>query len=90
VTKPISQRVFTAADQEAFAELTGDRNPMHMDDAIAKRTQAGACVVHGMHVALWMLDQCVIAGVELESVARIKVQFTKFVSVRPSTGRSLR
>jgi acyl dehydratase len=40
-------RTFTPADVEAFAELTGDRNPLHFDIGFASRTRPGALIVHG-------------------------------------------
>lgn len=52
----LASKTFSAADQERFASLSGDRNPMHMDPVAARRTQAGAPVVHGMHLVLWCLD----------------------------------
>ena len=49
-------RTFTPADQEDFAILSGDYNPMHLDPLIARRTLFGKPVVHGVHVVLWVLD----------------------------------
>jgi acyl dehydratase len=40
-------RTFTAADVEAFAALTGDRNPLHFDPEFARRTRPGSLIVHG-------------------------------------------
>ena len=40
-------RAFTAADVEAYARITGDRNPLHFDPAFAARTRPGALIVHG-------------------------------------------
>ena len=40
-------RTFTAEDVEAFAELTGDRNPLHFDADFAARTRPRALIVHG-------------------------------------------
>jgi 3-hydroxybutyryl-CoA dehydratase len=37
-----------AADIEAFAAVTGDDNPIHLDEAYAKATQFGGRVAHGM------------------------------------------
>lgn len=34
-----------------FAKLTGDYNPMHVDDAYAKKSQFGKNIVHGMLAA---------------------------------------
>ncbi|VWB10863.1 dehydratase [Burkholderia aenigmatica] len=41
-------RVVTSTDIEAFAELTGDRNPIHLDDAWASQTRFGGRIAHGM------------------------------------------
>jgi acyl dehydratase len=40
-------RTFTAADVEGFAQLSGDRNPLHFDAEFARRTRVGALVVQG-------------------------------------------
>lgn len=40
----------TIADEDvrAFAELTGDRNPVHLDDEYAAQTRFGRRIAHGM------------------------------------------
>lgn len=43
--------VVTAEDVAAFARLTGDDNPLHMDDSFAARTNFQKRVVHGMLTA---------------------------------------
>src|SRR6201999_3776581 len=40
----------------AFALLSLDWNPMHLDANFARRTQAGAPLVHGIHNLLWTMD----------------------------------
>jgi 3-oxoacyl-[acyl-carrier protein] reductase len=40
-----------AADVNAFAELSGDQNPLHMDEGFASRTHFQRRVVHGMLLA---------------------------------------
>lgn len=50
------QRIFTSDDQLAFARLSGDYNPMHMDPVFARRLLFGRQVVHGLHALLWSLD----------------------------------
>ena len=44
------------ADLTAFAELSGDFNPLHTDPMAARRTQFGECVTHGIFVLMWALD----------------------------------
>ena len=51
----IGTRIFALGDQVRFAELTGDFNPMHLDPIAARRTLAGAPVVHGIHDLLWLI-----------------------------------
>jgi acyl dehydratase len=41
------RRTFTADDVEAFARITGDRNPLHFDAGFAARTRVGRLVVQG-------------------------------------------
>lgn len=38
---------FTSDDVIKFAELSGDNNPVHLDDEYAKTTMFGARIVHG-------------------------------------------
>lgn len=53
---PLGNRVFSVADQQRFAEMSGDRNPMHLDPAAARRLLTGAPIVHGVHVLLAALE----------------------------------
>ena len=44
-------------DNDDFAELSGDFNPLHVDATYARRLQFGSAVVHGVHHLLRALDQ---------------------------------
>lgn len=46
ITKTIEQ-----ADVDAFARVTGDHNPVHVDEEFAKTTRFGKRIAHGMLTA---------------------------------------
>lgn len=46
ITKTIND-----ADIHAFADVTGDHNPIHVDEAFAKTTRFGRRIAHGMLTA---------------------------------------
>ena len=41
-------RLVTADDVQTFATLTGDDNPIHVDEAYAEKTRFGKPIVHGV------------------------------------------
>ncbi len=47
-------RVVGAADVEAFAEVSGDTNPAHLDEAYAQTTPFGGRIAHGMLAAAYV------------------------------------
>ncbi|HEU4711060.1 MAG TPA: MaoC family dehydratase [Pyrinomonadaceae bacterium] len=44
-------RTIAESDIDAFADVTGDRNPVHLDDEFAKNTRFGRRIAHGMLTA---------------------------------------
>src|SRR5580698_11475409 len=76
-----TKRVFDSELQEQFAQFSGDRNPMHMDAILARRTHAGQPVVHGMHTVLWALETLALQGELPPGFLQIKVQFQKLIYV---------
>lgn len=44
-------RRFSEADVRAFAQVSGDENPAHLDEVYAKGTQFGTRIAHGMLVS---------------------------------------
>jgi hypothetical protein len=53
---PSLSRTFSLVDQLAFAALSGDFNPLHVDPVLARRLLFGTPVVHGVHLLLWSLE----------------------------------
>jgi acyl dehydratase len=45
--KSLRSRTVTARDIELFTEISGDRNPLHYDEEIARKTRFGGIVVQG-------------------------------------------
>ena len=75
----LAQRAFNHKDQVRFASASGDHNPMHVDVLKARRTQAGAPVVHGMNLLLWAFDSLAAATPNLLPLRSFKAQFYNFV-----------
>jgi hypothetical protein len=61
--------------------MTGDFNPMHMDPVFARRTQAGAPVVHGMNSLLWLINAIAKRFPEISAKAAFKVRFSRIIYV---------
>lgn len=77
----LASRTFEDRDQQWFAALSGDVNPMHMDARGAAATQAGEPVVHGVHAVLWALEQLAARGWDVAGARQIKVKFSKFITL---------
>jgi len=44
----VFSRTFTDTDIKLFSGVSGDTNPMHLNEEYAKTTQFGGCIVYGM------------------------------------------
>ena len=49
-----TSHVVGVADIEAFADVSGDLNPVHMDEVFAKTTPFGGRIAHGMLTAAYI------------------------------------
>jgi hypothetical protein len=72
-----ARRVFIKIDQIEFAKVSGDHNPMHLDEIFARRTNVGRPSVHGIHIALWMLDWYVGSGASTLPFLKISARFNR-------------
>jgi MaoC like domain len=72
-----TSRTFIDEDQQSFAQLSGDWNPIHTDAVAARRTIFGAQVVHGVHALLWAIDVSGLTG----TLKRIEAKFLRGITL---------
>jgi hypothetical protein len=77
----VAERRFTAHDQEAFAALSGDRNPIHLDPLRARRTVFGRVLVHGIHATLWGLEASLGPGDGTVVLRSLRVSFPSAIGI---------
>jgi 3-oxoacyl-[acyl-carrier protein] reductase len=65
------RRQFTAEAIDAFARISGDDNPLHVDEAFAARTRFGKRVAHGMLSAAYVSS---IIGTQLPGAGALWFQ----------------
>jgi acyl dehydratase len=72
---PTLTRVVTREDVRAYADVSGDRNPLHQDDAVARMAGFTGIIAHGMFT-MGHLGACVAewAG-DPANVVRLSAQF---------------
>jgi 3-hydroxybutyryl-CoA dehydratase len=66
-------RVVSAADLDAFAAVSGDSNPLHLDEAYAATTPFKGRVAHGMLLGAWI---SAVLGTELPGPGAVYVSQT--------------
>lgn len=69
----VQKKYFDQENQIRFANLSGDYNPMHIDTVKARRYLFGFQVVHGMHSALWAMNQY-FSTIEANSINIVSLQ----------------
>lgn len=67
------QKAVTAADIGAFAEVSGDKNPVHLDAKYAAGTMFKECIAHGMLTASYI---SAVFGMELPGPGAIYISQT--------------
>ncbi|WP_257285051.1 SDR family NAD(P)-dependent oxidoreductase [Endozoicomonas sp. SESOKO1] len=70
-------RLFTLSDQLAFAKLSGDYNPLHIDEVASRRYMFGEPLVHGIHTLLWVLDCFLGANPKPVTILSLEADFKK-------------
>ncbi|ROH87090.1 SDR family NAD(P)-dependent oxidoreductase [Pseudomethylobacillus aquaticus] len=77
----MTSRSYLTSDQDRFAELSGDFNPLHVDPVHARRLMFGAAAVHGVHNLLWSLEVWAANGEGPVTLQSVNAAFTKPVAV---------
>lgn len=85
----MKQRKFTFDDQMAFAELSGDYNPLHVDPVATRRLIFGRPVVHGIHAFLWALDNWLEIHTTPLDLCAVKVVFRTAIGVGETVSYSI-
>jgi 3-hydroxybutyryl-CoA dehydratase len=67
------ERVVSHNDVVSFADVSGDRNPVHLDPAYAAKTQFGGCITHGMLTASYI---SAVFGMQLPGPGAIYISQT--------------
>lgn len=76
--KIAKKKVFTLKNQQEFALLSGDNNPIHIDEIESTKTHAGQPIVHGVHIVLWALD---VYEIKLKLNHKIDISFKSQVNL---------
>jgi acyl dehydratase len=79
--RPMTERTFTSDDQLAFAKLSGDHNPLHMDPVMARRLLFGQTIVHGLHALLWGADEHLRARAQDLELRAVRAGFQAGIGV---------
>jgi acyl dehydratase len=68
-------RVVTREDVKAYADASGDQNPLHQDDAVARAAGFPGIVAHGMYTMGTLASAIVGWAGSVGSLERMRVQF---------------
>ena len=73
---PVLHRVATADDMKAYADVSGDQNPLHQDEAFARSVGFDGIIAHGMFT-MGHMAACIIAwsGGDPATVLQLSAQF---------------
>lgn len=75
-------RVVTSRDIELFTEISGDRNPLHYDEEVAKASRFGGIVVQG-GVTSAILNAVVAENLPGPGTVFLQVNWSFIAPVRP-------
>jgi len=68
-------RVVTREDVRTYADASGDQNPLHQDDDVARAAGFPGIIAHGMYTMGTLASAIVGWAGSVESLVRMRVQF---------------
>ena len=72
---PSRARLVSREDVKAYADASGDQNPLHQDDEVARAAGFPGIIAHGMFT-MGHLVSCLVDWLgEVEALRRVHVQF---------------
>ena len=73
---PVITKELTQEQINRYADASGDRNPLHLDQEFAKGTQFGGTIAHGMLVLAFVSEMLTAAfGRDWLESGRLKIRF---------------
>jgi hypothetical protein len=69
-------KTFDLDDQNWFAQISGDYNPIHINEIEARKLHSGGILVHGIHTVTWALD-CFFKKKPQNKLSSLKTKFFK-------------
>ncbi|HLI05832.1 MAG TPA: MaoC/PaaZ C-terminal domain-containing protein [Ktedonobacteraceae bacterium] len=78
---PLVKPAITQGQLRRYADASGDHNPIHLDEEVARRVGLGGVIAHGM-LSMAFLGQFLeqqIAGIPGAFIAQINVRFVNMV-----------
>lgn len=76
---PALPKVVTREDVKAYADASGDQNPLHQDDAFARSVGFPGIIAHGMFTMAHLVRALTEWVGDPGALKRIKVQFRQVV-----------
>jgi acyl dehydratase len=78
--KPLKkiQKIIDKADIALYADVSGDRNPIHIDEEFAANSHFGSVVAHGMLILAYVSEMLQGAfGINWLETGKLRVRFKK-------------
>lgn len=72
---PTLSRVVTREDVKAYADASGDQNPLHQDDELARAVGFPGIIAHGMFTMAHLTSCLVVWLGDASALRRLRVQF---------------